>query len=236
MVNPDLFESYLNLRLPKDLSFVSSFSLRSKDKTKTLSDLAQYTVIKQRVQDFSSDSALVRLYSQNPLNYINSEILKKDISLSQDINSIIQQIKNSVNDYAGSNSRKIVEVESDLEFITLANAFIDSDVDVDYLKEKIRSKLYSKIKRNNRKTSRFNFNYKNLIYGFLLVGGMYVGHSVFPKEKRMYTTIDKDIYENPSIPLEKKMNQFVYDRNLLLKYEYDLVQNLVNENNKLKGD
>lgn len=230
MINPDLFESYLNLTLPKDLSFISSVNLPSNNKTKSLDVLAQYNVIKQRVRDFSSDSSLIQLYPQNPLDYINSEILKKDISLTQDINSRLEQIRASVSKYSGTNSRKVIEVESNLEFISLATAFVGSDVDIDSVKESIRLNLYSKLK-NNKKNGSLNFNYKNIIYGFLLVGGMYIGHSFFPKEKRMYTTIDKSLYENPAVPLDKKLNQFVYDRNLLLKYEHDIVTNLVEEKN-----
>lgn len=231
MVNPDLFESYLHLTLPKDLSFISGVNISGQNKSNVLSNLTQYSIIKQRVDDFYSDRDLMNLYSDDPLDYVNSEILKKDVLLSNQLDSRIKKLKDSVNNYSGNNSRKFVEVESELEFISLANSFIGSDVDVDLVKNKIRKKLYSSKKFSSNKFVNKNFNYRNLVYGALLIGGMYVGHSLFPKERRIYTTINKDVYENPSIPLDEKMNQFVYDRNLLLKYEYDLVQSLVDKHN-----
>jgi hypothetical protein len=237
MVNPDLFESYLNLTFPKDLSLVGSVKFPTGNKTIDLKNLTNYYIVKQRVEDFSEDRPLMKLYAENPLHFIRSEILKKDMSLREELDSRLLSLENSVNDYSGAHPRKISEIYSNLEFLSLAYNYIGSNVDFESAKEIIKSKVHSKV-NSNKKVSKIKhrFNYSTLLHSALLVGGLYLGSTLFPQEKIIHTTINKKIYENTFLPLEKRVNQFVFDRNLLLKYESDLVQELVHENNTLRGD
>ena len=237
MSNPDLFESYVNMSLPKDISFVGSVKIPSSTKTSSLSDLLEYRIIKTRVNDFSSDQSLMGLYHNNPLDSINSEILKKDLDLRKELDSRILKLRNDVDAYSGSHPRKLSVVESELEFLSVVDNYVGSDIDFDSVKDSIRKKMYDRLASQKKPVKNILLSgYRNIAYAAVLLGGLYLGHSLFPKEKRLYTTISKDIYEDASIPLDKKVKQFAYDRNLLLKYESELVQGLIDENQDLKGE
>jgi len=244
MISPDIFEAYLNISLPKDIAFLSSFKFPLKNNSTYLEGLAQYQTVKQRVDDFSSDDELIDIYSENPLNFIRSELLKKEVYLRESFDVSLSKIVKSVDDYSGSHPRKFEEVNSDLQFLSVVYAFTGSNVNFNKVKKSIYSTLNEKINSTENSSDKNSFKYfllskspiKNLVNAAILVGGIYLGHSLFPKEKQVYTTIDKSIYENSAVSLERKLDQFVSDRNSLSIYESKIFQDLINENSELKGD
>lgn len=258
MYSPDVFEAYVNNSMPKDFHFISLVKFPKIDDPKSQEIFKEYYVLKKRLSEFSSDKNLINLYDENPLDSINSEILKKDMQLIYSLDSRLLDLKDDVEKYSGSSKRKVLDVTCEMEFLSSIYYFTGSNVSFDVVKKNINNSIISKVygtKHNSfvdssnikdKSSSKYSYSNlkflaRNVAFIGLLGFSMYLGSHFFSKEKEVYTTIDPYMYESKSISLQEKINQFVTDRNLLLNYESSLFQDVLDENKLLqkksiKGD